>query len=371
VTAPTHGQLVINADGTFSYLAEANYNGADQFTYRVNDGKVNSNIAVVNLTITPVDDPVVLSNQQFSMQEGTELSASWLNAANNVDGDPLTVKAIAQPKYGTLVLNADGSFSYTPRAKFAGLDKFTYVVNDGTGNSNTATVNITIKPNAKVQHAPVVRNLKLKAEQNQVVQGSVMAVANDADGDALTAQLVTGPSEGRLTFNSDGTFSYTPAEGFTGVVKFTFRVHDGKKRSNMATVFITLEAPAQAAAPTSVPAAAQTPVSAQAKQQSLVFNAAPATLSANSTKTEEESVYLLNKKQLSYLTARKKTKTSASPVVIGSTVNLSTWDHLKPLSELEKVGLSGLQTADPATKASETALSDLPVPKSIGQMLNA
>lgn len=106
------------------------------------------------------------------------------------------------------------------------------------------SVQSTLPPN----HAPVAVNDNLSTNQEVLVTGNVQSNDTDADGDALTTSLVSGPANGSLTLNGDGSFSYTPNAGFYGVDTFTYKDNDGLADSNVATVSITVDGK-----PTAVP----------------------------------------------------------------------------------------------------------------------
>src|SRR5204862_277029 len=104
------------------------------FAYRANDGTANSNTATVSITVNPVNDPPVASNDSYTTNEDTTLNVAAAGVLSNdtdVDADPLTAVLVSGPSNGSLTLNADGSFSYTPNANFNGSDSFAYRANDG------------------------------------------------------------------------------------------------------------------------------------------------------------------------------------------------------------------------------------------------
>src|SRR5205814_1448553 len=142
----------------------------------------------------------------------------------DVDGDVLTTLLVAGPQHGVLALNSDGLFSYTPAANYNGADSFTYRASDGPATSNVATVALTITP---VNDAPVAQDDAYQSAEDTPLTigapGGVVANDTDADGDALTALLVTGPQHGVLALNPDGAFSYTPAAEDHGPVGYTYR----------------------------------------------------------------------------------------------------------------------------------------------------
>ena len=148
VSGPAHGTLTLNSDGSFSYTPAANFNGSDSFTYKVNDGQVNSNVATVALTIAAVNDPPIAGNDGYSTNEDLALNVAAPGVLGNdsdpVEGSPLTAALVSGPAHGTLTLNANGSFTYTPAPNYSGSDSFTYKANDGEADSNIATVSITV-----------------------------------------------------------------------------------------------------------------------------------------------------------------------------------------------------------------------------------
>src|SRR6184192_3676010 len=118
---------------------------------------------------------------------------------------------------------------------------FTYKASDGQAQSGVATVTITVTP---VNDAPVAANddSYTTPEDTQLTVSAPGVLANDSDvdGDALSAVLVSGPSHGTLTLNSDGSFSYMPALNFNGIDSFTYKASDGQVQSGVATVTITV-----------------------------------------------------------------------------------------------------------------------------------
>ena len=144
VTPPAFGTLTFNANGTFTYSPKQNYNGSDSFTYQASDGTRLSNPVTVSLTITPVNDAPVAVADSYTIGTSNTFAANvgLLTNDSDVDGDPLTVHLIAGPKLGTLSLNANGSFTYTPGANFTSTDSFTYRAYDGKLESATTTVQL-------------------------------------------------------------------------------------------------------------------------------------------------------------------------------------------------------------------------------------
>jgi VCBS repeat-containing protein len=145
--------------------------------------------------------------------------------------------------HGTLSLNANGAFSYTPAPGYSGPDSFTYRAYDGTAYSNTVTVSITV---AAVNSVPVTVDDVATVGEGGVLSVSVPGVLandSDADGDTLAASLVTNVAHGTLTLHPDGSFTYAPTPGLSGTDAFTYRAHDGVAYSAPARVTITVTPP--------------------------------------------------------------------------------------------------------------------------------
>jgi VCBS repeat-containing protein len=241
VSGVQHGTLVLNANGSFSYTPDANYNGLDSFTYKASDGQADSNVVTVSLTVNPVNNVPIAVDDSFALNEDTTLAASVLANDSDVNGDALTASLVSGPAYGTVTLNANGSFIYTPAANYNGADSFTYKLNDGQADSNVATVNLTVNP---VNDVPVAVNDSFAMNHHTVLTvgaaAGVLANDSDADGDPLYAALVSGPAHGKLTFNSDGSFVYKPLARYTGTDSFTYKAFDGTAGSDVTTVSITI-----------------------------------------------------------------------------------------------------------------------------------
>ncbi len=176
VTGPAHGTLIFNSDGSFSYTPDADYNGTDSFTYKVNDGTADSAIQTININITPVNDAPVGADGTVTTLEDTAIAGNVV--MTDVDGNPLTASVVTGPAHGTLTFDSNsGAFSYTPDADYNGTDSFTYKVNDGTADSAIQTININITP---VNDAPVGADGTVTTLEDTAIAGNV--VMTDVDG---------------------------------------------------------------------------------------------------------------------------------------------------------------------------------------------
>ena len=154
--------MTLNSGGAFTYIPEKDFNGSDSFSYTANDGTSDSNVANVSITVNAVNDSPVANDDSTSTTRDKAVTIGVLANDSDVDGDALGVTNLTQPTNGAVTLNADQTVTYTPSTGFVGDDSFTYTANDGTVNSNTATVSISVTaPTAvneyvRVLHRPVV-----------------------------------------------------------------------------------------------------------------------------------------------------------------------------------------------------------------------
>ncbi|MGC9424195.1 Ig-like domain-containing protein, partial [Vibrio sp.] len=162
--------------------------------------------------------------------------------ANDSDpnGDPLTavlVDGVDPVTEGTLVLQDNGSFTFTPISGFVGDVTFTYQAFDGVNTSNIATVTIS------VTHAPVANPDSYSTDEDIILSVSAPGVLEndtDVDMDSLTAILVSDVSNGTLVLNENGSFTYTPNKDYFGSDSFTYKAFDGALYSNIVEVTITI-----------------------------------------------------------------------------------------------------------------------------------
>jgi VCBS repeat-containing protein len=189
------------------------------------------------LPIAQADQYVATRNSTLSV-----LSAAGVLANDSdADGDPLTVLIVNSATQGTLSLNANGSFSYTPAPNFTGSDSFSYRAADGFATSAVAVVTLTVLasnsvPTAQPDQFVTAKNVALNVSPSS----GILANDFDADGETLAALLVSSTSHGALSVSANGSFSYTPVANYSGSDFFSYRVTDGKANSAVALVSITI-----------------------------------------------------------------------------------------------------------------------------------
>jgi hypothetical protein len=177
---PGHGTLSGTAHNV-TYVPNLNYNGLDSFTFKANDGQVDSNVATVSITVKPVNDAPLANNQTVMTDEDTALTITL--TASDVDEDALTYGVVTQPSHGSLS-GAAPHLTYMPVLNYNGPDSFTFRTNDSSLNSNTATVYINVNP---VNDPPVIQSVTVNPNQlwppnKKPVDVKITVNANDADG---------------------------------------------------------------------------------------------------------------------------------------------------------------------------------------------
>ncbi len=252
---PSHG-ILSGTPPNVTYTPAPDYNGTDAFTFSVADkgdpsgcapvpgpcAAPLSRSATVSITVNPVNDPPVAVNDAVTINEDGTATGNVLGNDTDIDTPhgQLTAVLVSGPAHAaSFALNADGSFSYMPAADYNGSDGFTYKANDGSLDSNTATVTITV---SAVNDPPVANadTYQMANDGSTLMVAPRGVLANDTDVDnppsALTAVLATGVSHGTLAFASDGSFTYKPFAGFSGTDTFTYNAFDGQAPSLSAAI---------------------------------------------------------------------------------------------------------------------------------------
>ncbi len=246
-----NGTVTINPDGTLNYVPNANFNGTDTITYTISDGDGGTSTAAVTVTVTPVNDVPVAVDDIATTNEDQPVTIGVLGNDSDVDGDPLTVTAATSPN-GTVVINPDGTITFTPALNFNGPTTITYTISDGNGGTATATVNLTVNA---VNDAPVANPSNASTAEDTPVVVPVLANDTDVDGDPLTVTAATAPN-GTIVINPDGTVTYTPNANFNGTDTITYTISDGQGGFSTSTVTVSVGLVNDA--PTTTPIATQT-----------------------------------------------------------------------------------------------------------------
>ena len=233
------GVVTINADGTLSYQAPANFTGPDTINYTIDDGAGGTSTAVVNIDVAPVAD-LAAADDFNTGDEDTVISGSVADNDTTLSGGALTYAVESTVENGALTFNADGSYEYTPNPNFSGVDSFTYVVTDAdSGESSTQSVSLTMDAVADL----TAGDDENTGDEDTVISGSVASNDTTLSGGTLTYAVEIDVENGALTFNADGSYEYTPNPNFSGVDSFTYVVTDADSgESSTQSVSLTMDA---------------------------------------------------------------------------------------------------------------------------------
>lgn len=254
---PANGTLFFNSNGTYSYIPYTGFVGVDVFTYKVCDNGNPSlcSAATVTLTITDLTPPVGAGNtppvalvDYAATPRNVPVSINVLSNDYDLYGGILGLPVkLTNPLNGSVSLNSSGMFVYTPNSGFTGVDSFTYqVCDDGSPSlcaTTTAYINV-VAPAGPVlppNIPPVAIDDSKMTSKGTAVSGTV--ASNDYDpnlGQTISFTKLTNPQNGSVSFNSDGSYTYTPNAGYVGNDYFTYKVCDNLGLCTNATAYITI-----------------------------------------------------------------------------------------------------------------------------------
>jgi Bacterial Ig domain len=225
-TGPSHGTLVFNPDGTYTYRATAGYSGPDSFTYTVTNPAGGSSTATVTLNVG-----ARAADDQFETTAGKAVSGDL--AANDRLAGGGTYSKLTNPSRGTVTVNSNGTFTYQPNAGFSGTDSFTYSILNADGTTATATVTIRVGPKA--------------SDQTVLTTGVLKGTANQSGtaADGANCSIATKPAHGTVIMNSDCTYIYTPDVGYSGQDSFVYNVTNPDGSTSSGTVTLNVRSPEQ------------------------------------------------------------------------------------------------------------------------------
>ncbi|EGQ8451454.1 tandem-95 repeat protein [Vibrio parahaemolyticus] len=209
-------------NGVATITPTADWNGKETITFTATDPSGESVSQTVNFTVAPVVD---IEADSTNVVEDTPTIINVLGN-DTFEGKDKVVSLDAEndPKNGTVIVNNDGTVTYTPNDNYHGIDSFTYIVTSG-GVSESTTVEVNVTP---VNDAPVAKDDIATTQEDTAVTIDVLPNDTDVDGDKLSIQSATVPeAQGKVEI-VDGKLVFTPAENFNGQAEITYTVTDGQ-----------------------------------------------------------------------------------------------------------------------------------------------
>jgi hypothetical protein len=229
---PSNGTLVFSSNGTYTYTPAPGFTGVDQFTYTVCLPAPNGTVCDA-ATVTIVVGPIA-EDDSYTTPYDTDVNSSVPGNDTYPTGSVFT--KLTDPTNGVVTFNPDGTFNYNPNSGFTGVDVFTYQVCLPAPNGTVcdpATVTIVVGPLANDDNYQTPYETPVTANVN----------VNDTYPVGATFNQLSNPSHGSVVFSSNGSFTYTPAPGYSGTDVFTYEVCMPAPNSTLcdpATVTITI-----------------------------------------------------------------------------------------------------------------------------------
>ncbi|KKT55599.1 MAG: VCBS repeat-containing protein [Microgenomates group bacterium GW2011_GWC1_44_23] len=238
------GATINSTTGVFTFTpTEAQGPGAYTLTIKVTDG-ISTDSEEIMITVNEVNVTPVAQEGSASTNEDTSKIITLVASDSDLPVNTLTYAILSTPSHGTVSLVGDQA-TYTPTANYHGTDSFTFEVKDSSSSSpiifnllGVATVSVTVNP---INDAPVASDVSASTSQDNSV--AIDLTGSDVDGDSLVYSIVSGVSHGTLGAISNKRLTYTPNTGYHGTDAFTFKINDGYVDGNTATVNISIDTP--------------------------------------------------------------------------------------------------------------------------------
>ncbi len=237
VTQPANGAVTIAADGSIRYTPNTDFVGKDSFSYTISDENGVTSSAAVILTVTITNEAPTVVDDTATTEENAPVTIAVLENDNDPENKPLIISNTTTPANGILVVNTNGTITYTPNTGFFGEDQFDYTINDGiAGNDATATVILTVED---INQAPVAVDSQETMTDIEEKSINVLDNVTDEENDLITIVSATALN-GTVVDNGDGTITFTPVFGLGAVDQITYTVNDGTV-GNDATATIRID----------------------------------------------------------------------------------------------------------------------------------
>jgi large repetitive protein len=247
VNLPAFGTLSENitdinqTSARITYAPKSNFSGSDKFTFQVNDGVVNSNIASINITVNPVNDPPIANDDMVNTSEDAWVGIQVLNNDDDIDGDPLKIVGVTAAKDNRTKINItnDNTIIYVPAPNFFGTDTIGYNISDSSSIAGAKVLvnvtNVNDPPNAVDDTANTTEDRRVDID----------VLANDYNVDVGDGKFINSTSStrgnGNTTINQNGTITYSPSPNFSGKDSFNYTITVRNKGNDTGMVVVTVK----------------------------------------------------------------------------------------------------------------------------------
>ncbi|MDA3779078.1 MAG: Ig-like domain-containing protein, partial [Bacteroidales bacterium] len=223
-TVPLYGNIVVNANFTITYTPSPWFVGIDNFQYLVEDVDGDYDIASVTVTVNEKPNYIPVANDDMrgtSINSGVNVDV--LTNDTGLEDGGIIVSVESSPSNGSLTVNADNTFTYTPAENYIGSDQFEYKLCDIDGDCDIASVIITVRDD---NYVPIAVDDKFYTNVNSSKTIDVLSNDSNLDDGGINIEIISDIVVGYITVNEDNTITYVPLTGYEGTETFTYKVSD-------------------------------------------------------------------------------------------------------------------------------------------------
>jgi hypothetical protein len=213
ITNPNHGSALLNVDGMIMYTPLDDFNGIDFIEYEVCDVFGACTSSAITIQISPVNDPPFADPASFIIAEDEANAGNLELLVNHVDDEPLFYGMMLSPTSGQVVIQNNGSFTYTPNNNFFGTDQFTYLVCDPFGACDSATITVTV---ASVNDPPIAANDSVTLDEDGAIELNLAANDFEIENQPMTYELLGTSMLGNISLSPQGNINFVATENAYG-----------------------------------------------------------------------------------------------------------------------------------------------------------
>lgn len=232
---PEVGVLEIESNGNFHYYPPLDFFGSASFSYEIQDGFGGFAQAVVQLTVSPVNDDPIAVPDLTSTKEDITVIIDVLANDTDIDDTGLVVIAVGNNDHGVVTFD-ETQITYTPNSDFSGTTTFTYSISDANQATSTALVTVNVLP---ANDAPLAVDDAVTAIEDTPIFINVLINDIDIDTDTLTVSAVSEPNTGEVSI-VDNQVLYTPGADYYGAASFSYTIIDQSGLTATAQVNVTV-----------------------------------------------------------------------------------------------------------------------------------